>query len=245
MSMRRVLDRRISSLLTAGFQRRHWRVLGNLRDVDPAAAFLVRYLSQRGSYPFTVTLSTPCGDVRPVLYSRHDLLTVNEVFLRRDYGDGEGVTHILDIGANIGLAALFWLTRSEQTQLICYEPDPRNVERLRATLVGFEDRYQIVETAVVGSGDPRLLHFQDEASGRYGAVNDSGPLVVAAEPMAAVLAAAHATWGAPIDLVKLDVEGLEQELVDAIPRDAPVRAVLAEFPGEVRRLTFGEPQEPK
>jgi hypothetical protein len=37
-----------------------------------------------------------------------------------------------NIGANIDLAALFWLTRRPDCRVWCYEPNPQNVARLRA-----------------------------------------------------------------------------------------------------------------
>jgi hypothetical protein len=61
----------------------------------------MRYLSQRGSYPWVVTVVTPIGERSVELSSRHDLLTVAEVFCRGDYDPVTG-RNIVDIGANIG-----------------------------------------------------------------------------------------------------------------------------------------------
>jgi hypothetical protein len=47
------------------------------------------------------------GLVRIKLYSRHDLLTLNEVFFRRDYGSLDGIAPVVvDVGANIGITSL-------------------------------------------------------------------------------------------------------------------------------------------
>jgi hypothetical protein len=53
----------------------------------------------------------PLGRIEVTLADRHDLQTVNEVFCRRDYGSSAHRT-VVDIGANVRLATLFFLTRS-------------------------------------------------------------------------------------------------------------------------------------
>ncbi len=47
-----------------------------------------RYFLQGGSYPCPWPIRTPAGLVSPTLYSPHDMLTVNEIFCRRDYPAG-------------------------------------------------------------------------------------------------------------------------------------------------------------
>ncbi len=85
----------------------HWATLARMFTTytQPGAA-LRRYLGNRGAYPWQPILRTPMGAVQPALSNYHDLLTVNEVFCRRDYGSGKGVEVLVDIGANIGLAAV-------------------------------------------------------------------------------------------------------------------------------------------
>ena len=126
----RIRDRDVRRILAAPVDLRHWRALRRMFSVyeQPGRA-LIRYLTNAGGYPWQPGLRTPSGVVRPVLTSYHDLLTVNEVFCRQDYGDGEGVDTVVDIGANVGLAALFFLTRSPGVRVWCCEPDPANLER--------------------------------------------------------------------------------------------------------------------
>ena len=70
------------------------------------------------------------------------MFTVNEVFCRRDYPVPPGARSVVDIGSNIGLSALFFLTRDESCRCWLYEPVPANVERLRANLRAFADRFE-------------------------------------------------------------------------------------------------------
>jgi FkbM family methyltransferase len=208
--MRRVLDRNPQDLLRAPFQAKHWRAVRRaLSDIDPALPFLARYVSQRGAYPWTVNVETPLGPVPVTMHSRHDLLTVNEVFCRRDYGVPEGSV-IVDIGANIGISALYFLTQNPDCQVWCYEPNPRNVERLRQNLALFLDRVTVRQAAV---GPERgQMGFLVEPTGRYGRLEAGQDELVEVVTVADVLEGV----GRAVDFVKVDTEGSEPELVAAL-----------------------------
>jgi FkbM family methyltransferase len=166
----RILDRDITRIIRAPLQRRHWRALGALlTKVQPGREALRRYVTQQGAYPWDIRVKTPAGAVPIRLYSRHDLLTVNEIFCRLDYGS-EAPALVVDIGANIGLAALFWLTRRPDSRVWCYEPNPKNIPRLRQTLRGYEGRYELVEAAIGPVATRARFTFDD--SGRYGRLSD-------------------------------------------------------------------------
>ena len=191
---------------------------------DPVSA-LRRYLSTGGSYPWSPRLRTPTGTVQPTLHSFHDVRTVNEVFCRHDYGDGDGAEVVVDLGANIGISALFFLSRNAACRVHCYEPDPKNVERLRRNLSAHASRAVIHPAAVTPAGGP--VTFVAEPSGRYGHV-DRGS-VDAPRPNESRLEVDSVAIGdalrsvleaeGHIDVVKIDTEGNEPDLVAAIPED--------------------------
>jgi FkbM family methyltransferase len=209
--MRRLLDRTPRALVLAPWQPRHWRAIRRaLRDIHPAIPFLARYISQRGRYPWTVQVGTPLGRVPVTMHSRHDLLTVNEVFCRRDYGTPEGSV-IVDIGANIGISALYFLTRNPDCQVWCYEPNPSNVERLRQNLAPYLDRVTITPAAV-GSERGRM-GFLIEPTGRYGRLADGESDGEVKEVDVVTVADVLDRVGRAVDFVKIDTEGTEPELV--------------------------------
>ena len=183
-----------------------------------------RYLTAKGEYPHQCRLRTPIGTVSPTLYSSHDMSTVNEVFCRSDYRSARDLRVAVDIGSNIGLSALYFLTRNRSSRVYLFEPDPKNVERLRSNLRGYETRLQIEEVAVgISDGEES---FAVETTGRYGTL--VSPEIEAEQRQGAVIAVRVRRIDAileeilqredRIDVLKIDTEGTERELVEAIPR---------------------------
>ena len=194
-----------------------------------------RYLLGRGSYPARVAVRTPLGIVRPTLWSHHDMFTVNEVFCRLDYAAGPDDVRIVDLGSNIGLSALYFLTRGPDVRCRLYEPDPRNAERLRDNLDGLEDRYQLEEVAVAdfeGEAD-----FGLSPTGRYGGlgVASATSTRVRCLHVDSVLEDALSEWEA-IDLLKVDVEGMEAPLLRAVRPDLLRRVRTVYVEGRRREL---------
>jgi FkbM family methyltransferase len=180
------------------------------RPVDAAG----RYLLGRGRYPVEIAVRTPLGVARPTLWSHHDMFTLNEVFCRADYASGPSDCRVVDVGSNIGISALYFLTRAADVECMLYEPDERNRARLEGNLRGFEDRYTLAPVAVADfDGD---ADFGVEPSGRYGGlgVKTGETTRVPCLRIDAVLQAALARWAA-IDVLKLDVEGMEGRLLAA------------------------------
>jgi FkbM family methyltransferase len=181
-----------------------------------------RYLTARGDYPHRCRVRTPLGVVAPTLYSSHDMSTVNEIFSRQDYRVGRELEVAVDIGSNIGISALYFLTRNATARAFLFEPDPKNTMRVRATLAEFEGRYRLEEVAIaVADG---TASFATEDSGRYGTlrVDESAPdttlITVRTRAINAVLREILRDQER-IDVLKIDTEGSEIDLVTAIEPD--------------------------
>jgi len=208
------------AVLVAPFQPAHYRALaGMVARYPDLAENARRYLTGTGAYPYTCRVRTPLGLVAPTLYSSHDISTVNEVFCRGDYRVGGDFRVAVDVGANIGVSALYFLTRNTTARAYLYEPDPRNVERLRRNLERFEARYELEQVAIgTADGDAR---FRTEPTGRYGRLVRAGgddrrdEITVAVRSINAILADVLRREEG-IDILKIDVEGLETEIVAAI-----------------------------
>lgn len=211
--------RSVRTLLAAPFQGRHYVAAANMLRTyaRPGDAF-ARYLLRRGAYPAAVRLRTPLGPIDLTLHSHHDVLTVNEIFCRRDYPASAAERVVVDFGSNIGVSAAWFLTRTPEAFAYLFEPLPRNAERLRRNLAPFEGRYRLAEVAVgVTSG---AVDFGVEDSGRYGGIG-----VPTGRSIRVLCRDANDVLGEilrehpRIDVLKIDIETMERELVERLPAE--------------------------
>jgi len=209
-------NREISRILKATAGRHHYVALGNMfKNYPSSIGNLFRYLTAKGAYPYEIQIRTPTGLVRPVLYSHHDLLTVNEIFCRLDYPADQSINVVVDIGSNIGISALYFLSRNSKSRVHLFEPDPKNIVKLRKTLEGFEDRYSLTESAV--SDSKGTVEFGVEETGRYGGIGVEGGESIRVQclhvndVLKEVLS--KETF---VDVLKIDTEGVEIQTVLAI-----------------------------
>jgi FkbM family methyltransferase len=196
----------------------NYRALVTMFRVSPQPLrFAHAYFLGGGEYPSPCPVRTPAGVVAPTVYSHHDVITVNEIFCRGDYRLPAGTQVVVDIGSNIGISALYFLTRSPTLRVDCFEPDPRNAERLRSNLTAYEGRFRLREEAV-GVSDG-MVSFGREETGRYGGIGvvSESALEVRCRHVNEVLGEVLEREDR-IDFLKIDTEGLEHDTVAAIDR---------------------------
>lgn len=229
--------RKLGRVAGALFAREHYVALAGMLRVYPSPVDgLRRYLMGSGDYPADFAVRTPLGQQSIRLFGHHDMLTLNEVFCRGDYFVGPDLRLAVDFGSNIGISAAYFLTRNADARVHLFEPDPRNTARLRAQLAGFEGRWRLHESAVgVEAGD---VVFAQEDTGRYGglraaitgdaarrAVDITVPCVDAETALREIIDAEG-----PIDILKLDVEGMETRILDHLSAETlgSIRMIYAE-----------------
>ena len=173
-----------------------------------------RYFTTSGEYPHPFEIRTPQGIVAPTLYSQHDMITVNEVFCREDYRVDAEAEVVVDVGSNIGISALYFLTRSPSARVWLYDPVPRNVERLRRNHEPFGGRWSLEQVAVADRAGEEP--FSVEPTGRYGGLEGPHAEAIAVrvrhidEILGEVLASESV-----IDVLKIDTEGVEARTLAA------------------------------
>jgi FkbM family methyltransferase len=168
-----------------------------------------------GSYPRTMSIRTPTGEIEVQLFSPADLSTLDLIFCRQDYYAPENTRVVVDVGSNIGVSALFWLTRNYESFIYCYEPSPASYDRLAANLRPFQGRFVVRREAV--SNFRGLAQLGIEASGVNSSLelrsNNSVPCQVV--HINDVLDAVISRHG-QIDVLKVDSEGHESRTLEAI-----------------------------
>lgn len=179
-----------------------------------------RYVFFSGTYPTDVKVHTP-NDLHTVwLYSPHDFITLNEVFCRGDYASDRDARIIVDFGSNIGVTAVYYLTRNPNAFVYLFEADARNIKKLKRKLARFVGRYLITEAAV--ATEDGHTAFATESTGRYGGMLAAHDLngeadrfkvtevpSVDADRVLREIIAKHGQ----IDVLKVDIEGMEQAVL--------------------------------
>lgn len=186
---------------------------------------IARYFMGGGSYPQSVRVRTPIGPQSITAFNSQDMITVHEIFCRQDYRCPSPPQVVVDLGSNIGVSALYFLTRSPSSRCDLYEPDPRNIEKLLQNIQGYEDRCTVHQAAVADTEG--TLPFTREPTGRYGALGDKiadweipgiEEISVRVENINSVLKQAISRHGV-VDLLKIDTEGSELTTLRAIEPD--------------------------
>ena len=197
----------------------NYLALWRMRRVYPAfRENAARYFLGRGEYPYACRVRTPAGIVAPTLFSRDDMWTVNEIFCRQDYGADASSRAVLDVGSNIGISALYFLTRNHDCRVWLYEPVPQNVERLRHNLAGYEDRYAVQEVAIAEREG--RAEFGVEDSGRYGGIGVKTASTIEVACVGINQALEQVLESVPVlDVLKIDTEGSELAILRAIRPD--------------------------
>ena len=133
---------------------------------------LVRYVFEVGNYPQKFYVRTPLGLQSATAFSHHDLITIIECFGKLDYRASKDISVVVDFGSNIGISALYFLTRNQDIKVYLFEPVPQNILRLKENLKGFENRYILRECAVgIERGQ---FDFACDETGRYGGLIKGG-----------------------------------------------------------------------
>jgi FkbM family methyltransferase len=210
-------------------------------------AAVSRYFSGGGHYPCSVRVRTPTGPQSVTLFGGQDAITVHEIFCRQDYRCPSPPRVVVDIGANIGVSALYFLTRSSSVYCELYEPDPRNLPKLSHNLRGYRERFTLHEMAVADREG--VLSFAREPTGRYGTLEtdswvwhnpagiETDRISVRVAHVNTVLDRAISRHGA-VDLLKIDTEGSELATLLAIEPAlrASVRHIVIEWAEEDIKL---------
>ncbi|RMD99204.1 MAG: FkbM family methyltransferase, partial [Deltaproteobacteria bacterium] len=156
------------------------------------------------------------------------LSAYEEIFLHEIYGfaPSRRAPRIIDCGANIGLAVLYWKRRWPDARVIAFEPDPAAYAALlsNCAVFGHHD-VEAVCKAVWTAHGPLAFVREGADAGRLGCVRaEKGNCTVEGYRLR------DALGGGPVDLLKLDIEGAEVDVVaDCAGRLDAVEHIFVEF----------------
>src|SRR4051812_41274175 len=122
--------RDLKKLFRATAEKRHYIALRNMFHVyENPLTTLINYLFHTGEYPRKIKINTKSGKIELNLFSKDDLLTVNEIFCRNDYPARRSDRIIVDFGSNIGISAAYFLNVAPEAHIYLFEPLSMNLLR--------------------------------------------------------------------------------------------------------------------
>ena len=134
-------------------------------------------------------------------------------------GIGESPT-ILDVGANIGMASLYFKKQFPNARVTAFEPDPRLADIFKKNLNAFGYHVDLVQAAA--GTTQGTMSFQPDG-GDGGRLSDSGSEQVQMVRLKDYLSD-------PIHLLKIDIEGAEFDvLMDCEDKLGSVRNLFVEY----------------
>lgn len=140
-----------------------------------------------------------------------DAWVIYELLVRETYG-AVGHLHspgfIVDGGANIGIASLYFLKRYPTARVIAIEPSPANFEICRKNLLPYHNRVVLIQGAIWSTRDKLFLQAGLQEWADYVQAAGDRPGAVEAFPLASLIGHTDGK----IDLLKLDIEGAEKEV---------------------------------
>ena len=171
----------------------------------------------RHSAPPYVRVRTPIGRIILRLRNFENLKTLFSIFCRQDYRVSSRAPYLfLDIGANVGFASAYFLSRNHTNMVQCFEPDISNLDHLKGNLANFSERATISDQAIHVSDEVSVLYRS--LDGKHSSLHLTNrawlPHQTVSRKFADVLAEA-ANIGLPT-IIKIDVEGTEGDLVQSV-----------------------------
>ncbi|MFN0065149.1 MAG: FkbM family methyltransferase [Chlamydiales bacterium] len=211
-------NRKNAVIVKSLFEKRHWVALKNMMlQAEAPLTFLKNYLKEKGKYPHVEKIRVRGNSIEIEVRSWHDLLTINEIFFRKDYPVKGDERCIVDFGSNIGVSALYFRSFAPQATLYLFEPVPHNILQIRENLSRnqLQEHVRLQEVAIGTQNG--LLSFGIESSGRYGGFGFRGgeTIEVQCREVNVVLESILRVENR-IDLLKIDTEGNEIQLLKAI-----------------------------
>jgi len=177
--------------------------------------FLVGLLRRRA--PGTVHVRTPVGRITLTLRNAESLKTLFSIFCRQDYYTSQEKPYLfLDIGANIGLASAYFLSRNANNIVQSFEPDLTNLDYLRRNLAAFPGRAAIIDHAVAVRSGVTLLYRSED--GKHSSLSRSERAQIPQQTTTSAfdeIVRRTSLTNLPA-VIKLDVEGMEMDLVRSV-----------------------------
>jgi FkbM family methyltransferase len=158
--------------------------------------------------------------IAPVRANAYDYDILFEVFGDRIYDVDRRmpVRRIIDLGANTGLATLFFASLWPEAEIACVEPSPANAEVLKNTIELNRLHARVFQAAVgVSEGHATFFESTDPTCSTLIERSDASVSSVIDVPLITVPGIMKELGWTSVDLLKIDIEGYEKVLLSGRP----------------------------
>lgn len=147
---------------------------------------------------------------------------------------------IFDVGANIGIATVYFAAVYPQARIYCFEPLAENVELLRMNTRCFGDRIRVL-TYGLSDVSGRLTYLMSDDPGNFGGghFGDEGTAVATSQhrlqlPVKTIHEVVHEHGLDGVDVFKIDTEGSELAILRGMPSGirTQAQAIIGELHGQ-------------
>jgi len=144
-----------------------------------------------------------------------DVDIFKQVFLEQQYYlynfPLKEASRIIDAGANIGLAAIYFTNQFPQAKIICIEPESNNFKQLQKNTAPYKN--VSLENAAIWSNEKSVIITNENSLAAGFMVSENNDSIHNNTIPATTISALMVKYGwKNIDIVKLDIEGAEKEI---------------------------------
>lgn len=150
-----------------------------------------------------------------------DIRVFKQIFVDNEYDSlnlPETANTIVDLGANIGLSALFFVKKYPNAHIVAVEPDTVNFEFMKRNLEDYSNHVALLQAAIWPSDGEVSLVEHDESNEGLGAwgyrtetLTEGAEASVSAISIPTLMNQFSMDF---IDILKVDIEGAEYELFE-------------------------------
>ncbi len=133
-----------------------------------------------------------------------DAYKIDSIYLKK-----KNKLNIIDLGANIGLASIFYELSFPESRFFCVEPNPGNIEVLQKNLEALKNRARILVGAADSVSGPKF--FDNSKAGWEGRLVETGDQAIPVNgySMEDILKRSEFEY---VDILKMDIEGAEKAI---------------------------------
>lgn len=171
-----------------------------------------------GRHPMPVIIRNQGSQLKVFLRDGADIAAFIEVFVEKEYEFAypSEMQRIIDIGAHIGAATIYYATMFPQANVYAYEADPENYNVLVKNTDMLDNVFCIPQAVSGAEGRVPFFHNTESSIGSSLVKKNNRTKTIDVESTTLEKALYRVDSAGLVDIVKFDVEGAEYEIFSAV-----------------------------